>query len=134
MAAADPLRNPIPPQDSHRDHQQQYHRISFPSLHLGRSSRESNTRATVECKLESPPIVFYGDAENSSGALVSGQLFLNVKEEGLEIESFYAKLNIHVTQKRPFAAHCHDCANQYTELYSWTLLGQPAKMTRGEFR
>jgi hypothetical protein len=77
--------------------------------------------------------VFYGDAENSSGALVSGQLFLDVlREEGLDLESFTATLKIHVTHKRPFNAHCHDCANQYTELKSWNFLQRPVLLTKSE--
>jgi hypothetical protein len=76
--------------------------------------------------------VFYGDAENSSGALVSGQLFLDVrKEEGVEFESFDATLNIHVVQKRPFVAHCHDCTNQFTEVKRWVLLERPLLLAKG---
>ncbi|KAK3944332.1 hypothetical protein QBC46DRAFT_375010 [Diplogelasinospora grovesii] len=121
--------------ETHKDsHQQHHHRISFPGIHFGRSSKDShsNALASLDWKLESPPIVMYGDAETSTGALVSGQLFLNIKEDGVEIESINATLNIHVTQKKPFTPHCHDCAHQYTELKRWTLLQQPVAMKKGE--
>ncbi|KAB5513335.1 hypothetical protein GE09DRAFT_1179809 [Coniochaeta sp. 2T2.1] len=124
--------------EKHKDHH--HHRISFPGIHLGRSSSSkdglfgtSSTPATLDWKLESPPIVFYGDAENSSGALVSGQLYVDVKkEEGIELESFDAVLNIHVVQKRPYVAHCHDCTNQYTELKKWIFLQQPLLLAKGK--
>lgn len=85
----------------------------------------------LDWQLESPPIVMYGDPESSTGALLSGQLFLDVKDDALEIESLNATLNIHVTQKRPFANHCTDCANQYTELKTWCLLPHPLIMAKG---
>ncbi|KAK3339994.1 hypothetical protein B0T25DRAFT_594593 [Lasiosphaeria hispida] len=111
-----------------------HHRISFPSMHFGRSSKESHTSAlaALDWKLESPPVVLFGDAEHSTGALVSGQLFLDLKEDGIEIESFDATLSIHVTQKKPFAHHCQECANQSTELKKWNLLPQPLVLTKGK--
>jgi hypothetical protein len=120
-----------------KDHtQQHHHRISFPGLHVKArsSSKDAQARlpATLDWKLESPPIIFYGDAENSTGALVSGQVFLKIKEEVLDVESFFATLNIHVRQKRPFTAHCHECTDQYTELQKWTFLQQPIALSKGE--
>lgn len=104
-------------------------------MHFGRSSKETHhvsLPATLDWKLESPPIVMYGDAESSSGALLSGQLFLIVKDETLEIESLTATLNIHVTQKKPFGNHCVECGNQYTELKKWELLQHPLVMAKGK--
>jgi hypothetical protein len=124
--------------EKHKDHHH-HHRISFPGIHLGRSSSSkdglfgTSAPATLDWKLESPPIVFYGDAENSSGALVSGQLYLDVrKEEGVELESFEATLNIHVVQKRPYVPHCHECTNQYTELKKWIFLERPRRLAKGK--
>lgn len=118
----------------HQQNQHHHHRLSFPSLHLGRSSKESSSYpATLEWKLESPPIVFYGDTEHSSGALVSGQLFLNVtKEDGLDFESVNATLGIQVSQKKPFAAHCQDCSIQHTELNRWAFLERPLFLAKGQ--
>ncbi|KAK3691980.1 hypothetical protein B0T22DRAFT_303 [Podospora appendiculata] len=115
-------------------HPKEHHRLSFPSMHFGRSSKDghANSSASLTWKLESPPIVLYGDAESSTGALVSGQLFLNVKDETLEFEAVNATLNIRVTQKKPFVTHCQECANQYTELKKWCLLPQPMALKRGE--
>ncbi|KAI0902070.1 hypothetical protein F4806DRAFT_25754 [Annulohypoxylon nitens] len=111
-----------------------HHRISFPSLHLGSSktSKEQpqNPNASLSWKIESPPAVMHGEPENSTGALVSGQLLLDVKEEGFEVENFSAKLEIHVVQKRPFAGHCQSCSNQTKELKSWTFLSEPTTLSK----
>jgi len=122
-------------QPHNQHHEREHHRLSFSGLHFGRSSRESHTNPNLvlDWKIESPPIVLYGDAENSSGALVSGQLFLRIKEDGFRMESFKAKLRIHVTQKRPFTAHCADCINQYTEISKWDLLQAPLTLTKGPY-
>lgn len=122
--------------EKHKDHH--HHRLSFPGLHLGRSSSKDGVSgatapASLDWKLESPPIVFYGSPEDSTGALVSGQLLLDVrKEEGIELESFDATLNIHVTQKRPYVPHCPDCTNQYTELKKWIFLERPLLLAKGK--
>ncbi|EAQ88878.1 hypothetical protein CHGG_05497 [Chaetomium globosum CBS 148.51] len=117
-----------------REDHHQHHRISFPSMHFGRSSKEApgSSPAALHWKLESPPLVMYGDHQTSSGALLSGQLFLNVKEEDLEVASLDATLSIRVTQKRPFANHCIDCTTQRTELKRWELLQHPLVMAKGE--
>lgn len=116
-----------------RDHGH-HHRILFPSMHFGRSSKESHSSsvASLGWKLESPPIVLYGDAEHSTGALVSGQLFLDVKEDNVEIDSLDAVLNINVAQKRPFANHCNDCATQATELKKWSLIPNALALKKGK--
>lgn len=117
----------------HGHHHHHHHRISFPSIHFGRSSKDGHPAApaTLDWQLESPPLVMYGDAETSSGALLSGQLFLNIKEEGLEVESLDASLSIRVTQKKPFANHCVECATQRTELKRWDLLPHLLAMAKG---
>lgn len=103
-------------------------------MHFGRSSKDTqlSAPASLDWKLESPPLVMYGDPATSSGALLSGQLFLNIKEDGLEIESLDATLSIHVTQKKPFANHCAECTNQHTELKRWELLQHPLAMAKGK--
>ncbi|KAL2160444.1 hypothetical protein VTH06DRAFT_1132 [Thermothelomyces fergusii] len=124
------------PLELHREHgsHHQHHWISFPGMHFGRSNKETNTSApaTLDWQLESPPLVMYGSPQTSSGALLSGQLFLDVKEEGLEIETLVATLNIRVNQKKPFSNHCPDCANQRTELKRWELIQHPLILAKGE--
>ncbi|ROV89264.1 hypothetical protein VSDG_09115 [Cytospora chrysosperma] len=145
MAAAPPVGRPtdsprLRPRDDSRHHssdkEKDHHRITFPSLHslhLGRSGKDthSNPHASLRWKIESPPIIFHGDAENSTGALVSGQLFLDVKDDTYDIDSFKATLRIHFTQKKPFTVHCNECTNQYTLLKEWTFLPSPIALGRG---
>ncbi|KAM7197206.1 putative lmbr1 domain containing protein [Naviculisporaceae sp. PSN 640] len=118
---------------SEKDHHTHHHRLSFPGMHFGRSGREShaNSMVSVDWKLESPPIVMYGDADNSTGALVSGQLFLDIKQPEVEVDSFNATLNIRLTQKKAFVHHCNDCTHQTTELKKWCLLPQPLLLKKG---
>ncbi|KAL2752316.1 hypothetical protein ACRALDRAFT_2112626 [Sodiomyces alcalophilus JCM 7366] len=93
------------------------------SLPFGRSKeRREDPRASLDWEIESPPIIFYGEPNASTGALVSGQLFLHVKDDALDVESFTASLRIHVRQKRPFASNCADCTDQYTDLKHWVFL------------
>lgn len=126
--ADSPRLRPRDGHDKEREKDHHHHRLSFPGIHLGRSHKDhhSNPHAQLSWQIESPPIIFHGDAENSTGALVSGQLFLDIKDEFYEIDSFRATLNIHVTQKKPFTVHCSECTNQHTLLKEWEFLAPPA--------
>ncbi|KAI8717817.1 hypothetical protein NCS52_00858700 [Fusarium sp. LHS14.1] len=105
-----------------------HHRISLP---FGKSNKEQVSAVSIDWSIESPPVVFHGNAEDSTGALITGQMFLDVKEEAVEIGSFAASLKLHVLQKRPFQSHCTDCQNQYTELQAWQLLAHPTTLRKG---
>ncbi|KAH9992017.1 hypothetical protein F4779DRAFT_243166 [Xylariaceae sp. FL0662B] len=112
-----------------------HHRLSFPILHIGGSKTQKDQaqqhpNASLDWKVESPPVVMHGDVENSTGALVSGQLLLCVKENDFEVDSFEAKLDIRVTQKKPFTGHCHSCSTQTTELKSWSFLSEPSVLSK----
>ncbi|KAI1113189.1 hypothetical protein F5Y14DRAFT_442034 [Nemania sp. NC0429] len=110
------------------------HRISFPGLHLvGHKTQKEplqNPNAALNWRIESPPAIFYGSPGESTGALISGQLQLCVKEETLELESLEAKFELRVTQKKPFTGHCHDCASECTELKSWSFLSESTVLTQ----
>ncbi|KAI0377113.1 hypothetical protein F5Y04DRAFT_191341 [Hypomontagnella monticulosa] len=123
------------PKEKHKDKDAHgHHRLTFPSLHLGGSKspkeQPQNPYASLDWKIESPPAVMHGEPENSTGALVSGQLLLDVKEEGFEVELFEAKLHIRVVQKKPFVGHCQQCLNQTTELKTWTFLSEPTILSK----
>ncbi|KAI1195963.1 hypothetical protein F5X97DRAFT_345233 [Nemania serpens] len=124
-----PARLPESTKEKPREH----HRISFPSLHLvGHKSQKElpqTPNASLGSRIESPPAIFYGSPEESTGALISGQLQLCVKEEVLEVESLEAKFELRVTQKKPFNGHCQDCASEVTELKSWSFLSEPTALT-----
>ncbi|KAJ2974573.1 hypothetical protein NUW58_g8618 [Xylaria curta] len=117
-------------EEKHKEH----HRLNFPSLHLvGHKSQKDlsyNENASLDWKIESAPAIFYGSPEESSGALISGQLQLRVKDEAFEVENLEANLAICVTQKKPFSSHCRDCASQKTELKSWSFLSEPTVLAQ----
>ncbi|GJN68049.1 hypothetical protein PLIIFM63780_001774 [Purpureocillium lilacinum] len=125
----------------------QHHRLSLP-LPFGRSSSKerngsrsgtppasasSHHPVTLDWSIESPPVVYYGSPDESSGAIFSGQLFLDVaRDEGVDVESLTASLVIHTVHKRPFQGHCHDCQHRETRLETWdNLLAQPVTLARG---
>lgn len=122
---------------SSRDHRhsQNHHHLHLPH-HPWSSSSSSSTVVshpplTLSWSIESPPIVFHGTPTESTGALVSGQLLMDVKEECVRVERFEAQLAIHVTHRRPFQNHCLECQTRTTELKSWRFLAHPASLCRG---
>jgi hypothetical protein len=88
--------------------------------------------ATLDCVIESPPLVFYGSTASSTGALLSGQIRLNVQDEHMVIDAFKMRLALEVTRKKPFHSHCQECSHQSTNLTTWTFLQGPATLAKGE--
>jgi len=110
-------------------------RLSLPGMGSPKTSSSKlpqHHNATLEVLMESPPLVFYGAANASSGALLSGTLVLNINEDFLSFEEFKMKLALEVTQKKPFHAHCHECAHQNTDLQNWKFMEGPATLKRGK--
>lgn len=109
-------------------------RLSFQGLaHSARSSTKSLAHhpATLDAVIESPPLVFYGTAEYSTGALLSGQLVFHVNDESMPIESLNMKLCIETTRKRPFHNHCQECSHHTKELTVWNFLQAPLVLQKG---
>ncbi|KAH0490431.1 hypothetical protein TgHK011_001899 [Trichoderma gracile] len=112
-----------------------HHRLS---LHFGRSASKERHQhvpyspVVIDWSVESPPVVFHGNAEDSTGALVSGQLYLDIKEDLVDVESFEASLNLVVTHKRPFQNNCSDCQAQSTEVEKLKLLPHPVPLRKGK--
>ncbi|KAL2075563.1 hypothetical protein VTL71DRAFT_506 [Oculimacula yallundae] len=104
--------------------------LSSPKASLTKIPQHHN--ASLEMIIESPPLVFYGAASSSSGALLSGQLILHINEDFVSFENFNMRLAIEVTRKKPFHAHCEECMHQNTELQNWKFMEGPATLRRGE--
>lgn len=49
----------------------------------------------------------------------------------MPIESIKMRLALEVTRRKPFHAHCQDCAHQSTDLTTWNFLAGPASLRRG---
>jgi arrestin-related trafficking adapter 1 len=111
-------------------------RLSLLGLNLSRkgSSRNIAQRqlATLDFVIESPPLVFYGSAASSTGALLSGQVQLNIQNEHMAIETIEMRLALEVTRKKPFRSYCQDCSHQTTDLMAWNFLRGPATLGKGE--
>ncbi|MBE3044571.1 hypothetical protein IMZ48_18785 [Candidatus Bathyarchaeota archaeon] len=87
--------------------------------------------AVLDCVIESPPVVFHGAPEDSTGALVSGQLVLEVLDERVEVDNLQASIVMRVVQKRPFHGHCGECGVREAELKQWGFLRNPVTLPRG---
>jgi hypothetical protein len=113
-------------------------RLSLTGLNISpKSSSRSIAQhhpATLDCIIESPPLVFYGPAASSTGALLSGQIRLQIHDEHMAIDAFKMRLALEVTRKKPFHAHCQECSHQSTDLTTWTFLPGPATLAKGELR
>ncbi|CAG1971358.1 unnamed protein product, partial [Fusarium graminearum] len=59
-----------------------HHRISLP---FGKSHKDHPSDVSIDWSIESPPVVFHGNTEESTGALITGQMFLDVKDEIVEV-------------------------------------------------
>lgn len=81
---------------------------------------------------ESPPLCFYGTAQNSSGALYSGQLLITVTDATVTLAKLDLQFLCTTTVKKPVVAQCSDCASQTTELKKWDFLNGPLRLTQGE--
>lgn len=134
-------------EDGHVRHHQHHHdftpaamkkRLSLPfgRPHNRGSVSGASGPLSLDWLIESPPIVFHGTAAESTGALVSGQMIMDVRDETgtgapVEIESFAATLTIHVTHKRAAQSSCLDCQHQRTLLKEWKFIANPIKLTPG---
>lgn len=113
-------------------------RLSLPFVryHNRDSSNAQSGPVSVDWLIESPAIVFHGTASDSTGALVSGQMILTVRDDAglgapVEIDSFKASLHIHVTHKRPAQSTCQECSHQRTLLKEWSFIAGPMRLAPG---
>ncbi|TVY14737.1 Uncharacterized protein LARI1_G007988 [Lachnellula arida] len=118
--------------DSHNNNK----RLSLTNLIAPKSSAKSTPQhhpVTLDISIESPPAVCYGPPANSSGALISGQLHLNIQEDQVSIETLGMRFNVEVTRKKPFHnhTHCQDCIKQTEQLDAWSILTAPSVLPRG---
>lgn len=87
--------------------------------------------ANLEFVIESPPLVFYGPAATSTGALLSGQLVVVVHDREMRLTSLSLALRACVTTKKPVQAHCPDCATKVSDLFRLELLKEAHTFKKG---
>lgn len=81
---------------------------------------------------ESPPNIFYGKANSSSGALFSGRLNVKLVDEQVTLTRITAKLVARIVAKKPVAKDCLECQQRDTEVDSWDFLKNPVTMRRDQ--
>lgn len=93
---------------------------------------EPKRPAKMDMEVESPPLVFYNQPQSSTGALLSGQLKVQVTDPTVTFEKFEMRLLATVTTKKPVSHNCPDCATQTTEIYKWEFLKAPTPLKHGD--
>lgn len=87
--------------------------------------------AKLAVDMESPPLVFYGNPSQSTGALLSGQLLLTVTDPEIKLQTFQMVLVARVTNKRPITKDCLNCQVKDTEIFTWQFLTEPTHYKAG---
>ncbi|KAF3902859.1 hypothetical protein AA313_de0207642 [Arthrobotrys entomopaga] len=97
---------------------------SYKSSKSSRSSQESLSpvSGSLSIQIESPPIVCYGTPADSSGALLSGMLWLSVAPWEVEFESLEMTFQSIVVTKKPVVIGCPDCTTKTTDLNTWDFI------------
>ncbi|EOD48520.1 Arrestin (or s-antigen) n-terminal domain protein [Neofusicoccum parvum] len=112
------------------------HSIGIVGRH--KSERKSATKlesakpAKMNLLVESPPIVLYNSPQNSTGAIFSGQLLVDVTDPEVSFDKFEMQLLATTTTKEPVAKQCSDCTSQTTELKKWTFNQGQLTLNKGE--
>lgn len=86
----------------------------------------------IAVTIESPPLVCYGQPKDSTGALMSVLLHLDVLEETQAIESFEVSLVGEIINKQPLVSGCPDCKIKRTVLNSVKLIDRPLVLRKGK--
>jgi len=87
--------------------------------------------ATVNMTLESPPLVCYGHPKDSTGALMSGLLHLDVHSHSLRVESFKIVFQAEVLTRKPIAPHCPSCTARTEDIHAWAVISEAVTLAHG---
>lgn len=99
---------------------------------LKTSIKTANALVTLSIHYESPPLVFHGDTNNSTGAILSGQLKVTVNRPELKLETLGMELLAIITTKKPSCTRCLDCRAVTTKIHFWKFLSKPSSLGTGE--
>ncbi|KAK9390055.1 hypothetical protein V1515DRAFT_592773 [Lipomyces mesembrius] len=83
--------------------------------------------------IESPPLICYGSRTQSTGALLSGLLFLYVNAYAIPMKNVTLELVQEITVKRPSIGACKDCIHHVNILHRWDLLKHHTTLPRSEY-
>ena len=96
-----------------------------------KSSSEEHKPAKLEISIESPPLVSYGTMENSTGALMSGQLKIHVVDQPVKLEKYELELIAKLRYAKPVSKDCPACQVNTTELKRWKIISEPKTFEKG---
>lgn len=103
---------------------------SSPALH---HSPQPVAPALLDLRIESPPLVLYGNPNESTGCLLSGIFDVIIKQDA---PFAMAKVDLiiyqQVEQKKPNPQKCAACTSHVTELARWNVLSHPADLPKGK--
>ncbi|KAF2762826.1 hypothetical protein EJ05DRAFT_506500 [Pseudovirgaria hyperparasitica] len=91
--------------------------------------QEPGGPAKLDMLVESPPLVLFNQPQDSTGALFSGLLKIDVRTERVVVESFSARFVQKITTKKPVGERCSQCANHTKDLKTWDFLAEPVHGT-----
>lgn len=97
-------------------------------------SQDVHKPVKMDWEVESPPLISYNPPSQSSGALFSAQLIVNVAEASVVLDKFDVQLLCSVSVKKPVSQHCHDCTTKTTELKKWTFAKEPLALQHGKHK
>lgn len=100
------------------------------SLENVQSSLSIGPPPTMDVLIESPPLVCYGPPKDSTGALLSGQLRLNLAA-ATEVECVKLRLMVELVYRNPVAPGCKECSTSTNEVTRWDLIREPTKLAPG---
>ena len=89
------------------------------------------TDLSVDLSFESPPLVSYGPAADSTGALMSGCLKVTVLAKSLELHQMKMDLNMNITTRRPVHPTCPSCRTRTNVLKSWNFFDNARTLMHG---
>ena len=87
--------------------------------------------AKIEIAIESPPLVSYGTMENSTGALMSGQLRLHVTDQSVRLDKFELELVAKIKFDKPVSKDCSECQINTNRLKKWDIISEPKTFEKG---
>ena len=90
--------------------------------------------AKLEVEMESPPLVFFGTTEDSTGALAAGLLVLTVTEPEVRLTSIHMDFSARTISKHPVSKSCPDCITKTNNLKMWNFITEDTTYCQGIHR
>ncbi|ORY76091.1 hypothetical protein BCR37DRAFT_351612, partial [Protomyces lactucae-debilis] len=80
---------------------------------------------------ESPPLVCFGPASESSGALMSGNLKITIMADVLELTQVSMELVATISTRRPIHPNCKACRSRTSTMKKWNFFEKSLQLQRG---